>query len=332
MAIAAWQVLWCILCGQVFATKLYNGIFICRTNKLMIKYCTIAAACLFAGLANATPPNDTAMLRQHILTEMAKQPQAHFAVAFKNLATGETFFIHAHDSFHAASTMKTPVLIETYKQAAEHKFALGDSILVHTTFNIIYDGSSYLLDSASDSEKDLYFKAGTKLPITELLFRMITKSSNLATNLMIELVGAKNVMGTLQAMGVHDIQVLRGVEDSKAFAHGMNNTVTAYGLLQVFEQIANGKAVSQQACDSMVDILEHQFFRDVIPAKLPPEVKVANKSGSITGVCHDSGIVFLPDGRKYVVVLLSKDIPDYNAAADILANVSKMLYDHVVGK
>ena len=318
--------------GRCLLKSIQNGILNLRSHKLMIKYCIIASACLFSSLAKATPPNDTAMLRQHILTEMAKQPQGYFAVAFKNLATGETFFLHGQDNFHAASTMKTPVLIETYKQAAEHKFSLADSILVHTSFNSIYDGSSYVLDSATDSEKDLYFKAGTKLPIAELLFRMITKSSNLATNLIIELVGANNVMATLHAMGINEIHVLRGVEDNKAFAHGLNNSVTAYGLLQVFEQIANGKAVSQQACDGMIDILEHQFFRDVIPAKLPPGVKVANKSGSITGVCHDSGIVFLPDGRKYVLVLLSKDIPDYAAAADILANVSKMLYNHVVGK
>jgi len=296
----------------------------------MIKFLMVLLACIFAGLAYATPPKDTAMLRQNILTELAKQPQGHFAVAFKNLGTGETFFINEHANFHAASTMKTPVLIETYRQAAAHKFALSDSILVHTTFTSIYDGSSYILDSASDSEKDLYFKAGTKLPISELLFRMITKSSNLATNLIIELVGAKNVLATARAMGAKDIQVLRGVEDTKAFQHGMNNTVTAYDLALLFEQIAKGKAVGKKASDAMIDILEQQFFRDVIPAKLPATVKVANKSGSITGVCHDSGIVFLPDGRKYVVVLLSSDIPDYNAAADILANVSKMLYDHVV--
>ena len=298
----------------------------------MIKFCTAIFAALFTNMVYAISPNDTALLRKNILTEMATQPQGYYAVAFKNLNTGETFYINEHDNFHAASTMKTPVLIETYRQAAAHKFNLSDSILVHTNFISIYDGSSYNLDTVADSEKDLYTLVGTKLPISELLFRMITKSSNLSTNLIIELVGAKNVLATARAMGAKDIQVLRGVEDEKAFQHGMNNTVTAYDLALIFEQIAKGKAVNKKASNEMIDILEHQFFRDVIPAKLPADVKVANKSGSITAICHDSGIVFLPDGRKYVVVLLSRGIENENAAAEVLSTVSKIIYDYATVK
>jgi beta-lactamase class A len=77
----------------------------------------------------------------------------------------------------------------------------------------------------------------------------------------------------------------------------------------------------------MIKILLDQTFNDIIPAGLPKDVKVAHKTGSITGVHHDSGIVFLPDGRKYVLVLLSKDLTDENAAVQSMAKISSMIYD-----
>lgn len=277
-------------------------------------------------------PIDTAGLKTQILGEFAKQPEGYFAVAFKDLATGQEFLMNAHESFHAASTMKTALLIETFKQASEHKFSLSDSILVHNDFKSIVDSSTYSMDSANDGEKDLYERIGSKLPIQNLLYRMITKSSNFSTNLIVELIGAKNANNTMHALGAKDIRVLRGVEDGKAFEHGMNNTVTAYDLMVMFEHIAEGTVVNKKACAEMIRILMDQYYRDIIPAKLPPGVKTATKSGSIEKVCHDSGIVFLPDGRKYVIVLLSRGIADQNVSTNILATVSRIIYDHETNK
>ena len=79
----------------------------------------------------------------------------------------------------------------------------------------------------------------------------------------------------------------------------------------------------------MIRILLDQKFNEIIPAQLPQDVKVAHKTGSITGVQHDSGIVFLPDRRTYVLVLLSKNLTDPEAAVKSMATVSKMIYDHV---
>ncbi len=282
------------------------------------------------GTGNFSPqiPIDTVMLRDDILKEFAKQPDGNFAVAFKDLSTGQEFLMNAHESFHAASTMKTALLIETFKQASEHKFSLTDSILIHNDFKSIVDGSTYSMDSANDGEKDLYEKIGSKLPIENVLYRMITKSSNFSTNLIVELIGAKNANNTMHALGAKDIQVLRGVEDAKAFEHGMNNTTTAYDLMVMFEHIAKGTVVNKNACKEMIRILMDQYYRDIIPAKLPPGIKTATKSGSIEKVCHDSGIVFLPDGRKYVIVLLSRGIADQNVSTDLLATVSRIIYDH----
>src|SRR5690606_3201880 len=121
-----------------------------------------------------------------------------------------------------------------------------------------------------------------------------------------------------------------GVEDGQAYALGLHNTVTAYDLMVIFVHLAKEPVVSKKACDEMIDILEAQYVRDIIPAKLPPGIRTATKSGSITKICHDSGIVFLPGGKKYVVVLLSRGIEGQKVSTETLATVSRIIYDHVV--
>ncbi|MBX2922310.1 MAG: serine hydrolase [Chitinophagaceae bacterium] len=289
---------------------------------------------LFGGMISCAsgtkPANDTGKLGRQIEAVFASYPDAVFGVAFRDLSMGTTFSRNGDEVFHAASTMKTPVMIEAYKQAAQGKFSITDSMLVKNTFSSIVDGSPYSLDSTDDSEHDLYLHVGRKLPIREIVFRMITVSSNLATNNMIELVGAKNVTATMRALGTTKMQVLRGVEDDKAFEQGLNNTTTANDLMLVMESIANGTVADKKSTADMLDILLHQQFKRVIGGKLPADVKVANKTGAFKGVRHDSGIVFLPDGRKYVIVLLSRGIEDEEKSVEALAEVSRLVYEFVV--
>jgi len=255
-----------------------------------------------------------------------------FAVAFKDLKTGRHINIKDKETFHAASTMKTPVMIEVYKQAGEGKFSLNDSIELKNEFKSIVDGSSFSLDSTDDSEFELYKHIGEKRTIAALLYQMIIVSSNFATNLIIQKVGAENVTQSMRELGAKDIQVLRGVEDNKAFEKGVINTTTAHDLALIFEKIAKGEAVSAEASQAMINILLDQKFNEIIPALLPPGVKVAHKTGSITHVHHDSGIVILPDGRKYVLVLLSKDWEDEKQTIQTMANISLLIYKYVTGK
>jgi beta-lactamase class A len=254
----------------------------------------------------------------------------HFGIAFKDLQTGKTLLINEKDNFHAASTMKTPVLIEIFKQAAAGKFSLTDSIVIKNSFSSIADGSDYSLDARDDSEPELYKNIRKKKTIASLSYEMIILSSNLATNLLIDLVKPDSIMHTMKEIGANDIKVLRGVEDNKAYQKGLNNTTTAYDLLLIYEQMANEKLISAAASKEMIRILLDQRFNEIIPAQLPKEVKVAHKTGSISGVQHDSGIILLPDGRKYVLVLLSRFDPvDEKTVIAAMADVSKLIYDYM---
>ena len=262
--------------------------------------------------------------------QMLDTVPGYFAVAFKPVGAASSLLINERVMFHAASTMKTPVMIEVFRQAQEGRFSLDDSISVRNEFKSVVDGSLYELDPKDDSDGSMYKRIGGKASIRDLIHQMITVSSNLATNVLIGLVGAEKVTGTMRELGAHDIEVLRGVEDGKAFERGMNNRTNAYDLLLILEAIAEGRAVDPSSSEAMVDVLLAQQFGDVIPALLPPNVRVAHKTGNITGVEHDSGIVYLPDGRSYVLVLLSKDLKNVKEGKQALARVSKRIYDFVI--
>jgi len=268
-------------------------------------------------------------LKDSIQALFASQKPGTYAVAYKNLSSGETILINEKEVFHAASTMKTPVLIEAYKQQKKGKFSLEDSVVIKNEFRSIVDSSVFSLNIEDDSEPELYKAIGQKRTWRQLIIEMITYSSNLATNMIIEKLGANNVMKTMRSIGAKDIRILRGVEDSKAFEKGLNNTTTAFDLMIIFEKIAKGKAVNKKASQEMVDILMQQHFNTIIPARLPASVKVAHKTGNITGVFHDSGIVYLPDGRKYVLVLLSKNVESEEQATSFLAGISEMIFRHL---
>lgn len=266
----------------------------------------------------------------HQIDSILHTQKGSFAVALKDLQKGDTLLINGYENFHAASTMKTPVMIEVFNQAKQGRFSLDDSLVLHNEFKSIVDGSSFLLDSADDSEKDLYQHLGQKRTIRDLMFHMITVSSNLATNMIIELVSPEKVTATAHKMGATNIQVLRGVEDNKAFEKGLSNTTTAFDLMVLMEKIAKRDVVSKKASEEMIHILLKQQFNEIIPARLPAAVKVAHKTGSITGVEHDSGIVFLPDGRKYVLVLLSKDLENKEDGIACLAGISELIYHYMI--
>lgn len=284
-------------------------------------------ALLLGNLMNVLAQQTETNQLKKAIEEKLSTVEGDFALAFKDLQTGKTLFIHEHESFHAASTMKTPVMIEVFKQAKAGKFKLSDSIVVKNEFKSIVDGSLFSLDISDDSADDMYKKIGQKMTIYDLTYQMIIVSSNLATNVLIDLVGAKNANASMRILGANDIQVLRGVEDNKAFKLGMNNTVTAYDLMLIFEKLAQKKVVSKKASEQMIDILFDQKFNETIPGKLPKDVKVAHKTGSITGVQNDSGIVYLPDGRKYVLVVLSRKLKNEKQGIEVLAEVSRMIYD-----
>jgi beta-lactamase class A len=268
-------------------------------------------------------------LRAKLEQRIAATPGAFASVYYKSLSSGELVTIASDSSFHAASTMKVPVMIEFFRQSEHGGVATSQPVLLVNQFASIVDGSPFSVAAIDDSDSSMYLRVGERVPARELVERMIIRSSNLATNAVIALIGAAHADSTAHALGARNMRVLRGVEDGKAFQKGLNNTTTARDLGMLLEAIEKHTAASKAACDTMLAILSRQQFNDEIPAGLPPGTRVAHKTGSITAVLHDAALVY-PAGRgPYVLVVLTRNVPDERIARALIADLSRIVYEHI---
>ncbi|MDQ7065066.1 MAG: serine hydrolase [candidate division KSB1 bacterium] len=263
------------------------------------------------------------------LRQLEDSLKAEIAVSFYDFATGQYFGYRDTVMMHAASTMKVAVMIEVFRQAEAGEFSIEDSIRVKNEFRSIVDGSPYTLEVSADGEKTLYHRLGQKASIRELLEQMITRSSNLATNLLIEMVDAKNVTATMRELGADRIQVLRGVEDIKAYERGLSNRTSAHDLTMILRAIVENRAASPKSCQEMLDVLKRQQWRRKIPTGVPEGVPVANKTGSITRIDHDCAVIFPPDRKPYVLVVLTHGIEKHDKASETIAAISRYVWQAV---
>jgi beta-lactamase class A len=249
------------------------------------------------------------------------------AVDLVDLGTQRRLSIEENTVVHAASTMKVPVLYELFRQADAGELSLDDSIPIANRFTSIHDRSSYSLTPGDDSDSTLYARIGGRATYRELARLMIVRSSNLATNILIERVDARRVRETLARLNAQGMVVRRGVEDIPAYRAGLNNTTTAYGFGRVLEAIARCELLSEASCGEIVDILADQQFDDGIPAGVPAGTRVANKTGWITAIQHDGAIVFPEDREPYVLVVLTRGIEDSPAAEALIADLSRIVWE-----
>jgi beta-lactamase class A len=159
---------------------------------------------------------------------------------------------------------------------------------------------------------------------------MITRSSNFATNLLVDVVGIPVIQRSLHELGIEGIKVIRGVEDQAAFEAGLNNEVTANGLLKLLRLVSDRKAYSPEASERMLQILLDQRFKGGIPAGLPEATRVAHKTGNISTVHHDAGIVFLEGRQPYVLVILTQ-FDESSSRSTAVAELSRDIFEHVAG-
>jgi len=281
----------------------------------------------FVGLA-LLAAQATDSLREKLDARISRLPGAEAGVAYMDLHSGDTLFLNADSSFHAASTMKVPVMMEIFRSARGGRLSMGQGIMLVNQFSSIADGSRYSLDPASDSDTTLYRRIGQRIAVDTLLRLMITRSSNLATNTLIALVGAEEVTRVMRGLGALRIQVRRGVEDGKAFDRGLNNTTTARDLAVILRAIEEGKDMAPDDRRQMLEILHAQEFNDKIPAGVPRGVRVAHKTGEITAHSHDAAIVYPSGRRPFVLVVLTRGIQDAKVADKLVAEISAVVYAH----
>lgn len=243
------------------------------------------------------------------LDALAAEGRATFGIVVKDLRTGGTVKRNATTTMHAASTMKTAVLLEALRRVDEKTLSLSTGIPVVDCFSSAVDGSPFRveMDPESDGRLVPYLTQPARLDF--LMREMIVRSSNVATNLMLGLCPPKDVQAFVDALGAAGVKVRRMVEDEKAYQAGMSNETDADGMAALMEAAVGSPKLSVEARRLAFEILAAQEFNDQIPAGIPKQAGavVAHKTGSISKVQHDAAFVRLPDGRAYVLVLLATD-------------------------
>jgi beta-lactamase class A len=255
---------------------------------------------------------------------------ARISLAICDLATGYQLLVRPDEPFHPASTFKLGVMMEVFHQAALGEFSLDDLLPVKNAFCSIADQSTFSLSPEDDSETNLYRQIGGQVNLRELTRRMIVTSSNLATNLLIEKVGAERATRFMQELGADGLVIRRGPEDNKAYALGMNNSATARSLMQVLVRLAKRNVVSPAASDEMIALLQKQEFNEGIPAQLPAGVNVAHKTGWNDRLYHDAAIIYPPGRAPYVEVVMTSGLSETSEAPALVAALSTEIYHQLM--
>lgn len=287
-----------------------------------------ALAAIFAVVPAPPPgplfqPERPFPVRRLAAEKLIRESGAEIAVAYRTFDDSEEWMYEPDKVFHAASTMKIPVMIELFRQEDRKLLSLSDQIEIRNEFKSVVDGSPYSMDFGADSDDTVYKNVGKTMTLEALNFQMITVSSNFATNLLIDRLGVSNVRDTVARMGAKGLEVRRGVEDQKAFDLGIINETTARALLVLLDALARGQAVSESASARMVEVLSAQKFNAGIPQGVPPGTRVAHKTGTITRLHHDAAIIY--STRPCVLVVLTRGIESEAGSDALIAQITRSL-------
>jgi beta-lactamase class A len=277
--------------------------------------------------ATATAPSEGSLKNQ--IEKMEKESGAKsVAVALHDFETGFELHYKADRWFHAASTIKVPILLGVFAAIDRGDLLPHSRVHVRNRFLSIVEDIPFRVESGRDANSAVHNAIGKMMRVDELAYHMITTSSNLATNLVLGVIGPQSVNDALRELHLEDgIDLKRGVEDELAFDKGINNMVTANGLLKILVMLAEGKAFSPALSRRMMDILHGQEFNQGIPARLPKGARVAHKTGEISTVAHDAGVVYLPKRKPYALVILTEWEPTTSGRSRTIATVSHTIYE-----
>jgi beta-lactamase class A len=235
---------------------------------------------------------------------------------------GVPVFEHQAERTHySASTMKLPVAMAMMRKVEAGELALDQPVTVHNDFESAA-GGRFGVSADYDDSPTTWTKLGTQVPLGWLATEMITVSSNLATNLVLEQVG---VAAAHAELGSGPSAIRRGIDDIPARRAGISNEMSPAGLAAVLVAVGNQEGASG---DYLRDLLAGNQWNGEIPALLPAGTRVEHKNGWDTRIRHDGGIVRPPDADPFVlVVCTTSDLADADAQK-LIASIALEAWNH----
>ena len=241
-------------------------------------------------------------------------------LVIKDLVTGDLLQWSADERFPSASLIKIPILVEALRQAQSDPLMLEERVPIYPETRA--EGSGILKELPSVESASLL----------DLLTLMIIVSDNTATNLCIERLGMAAVNDTIATLGLKTTVLQRRMMDIAARDRGLDNFTSAADIAHILELLATGKFLTRERCAQAIGIMERQQLNDRIPRLLPPEVKVAHKTGALPGLCHDAGILQW-ESHEIIVAALTQGFPEPEAglvdqaAGILIARIGRMVYE-----
>ncbi|MEI6045854.1 MAG: serine hydrolase [Chloroflexota bacterium] len=226
-------------------------------------------------------------------------------IVVHNLDSGDKVSINGHKNFETASIYKLFVMLAVYYDVSQNNYSLETPIV--------------LTGEAADAEEDggLIIPLGQSLPVRDLLNAMITNSNNTASLMLLFKVKTSRLPTLINILGFKESDL----SDSYDYH------ATPEDLDQFLSRLANQKLLGPSYDQAMLDLLSRQNIKDRIPALLPPDTKVANKTGDLAGVYNDTGLVFLPNGQRLAITVMVHNIDDMTLAPRFISEISLAAYN-----
>lgn len=242
---------------------------------------------------------------------------------------GQVIYERESDAVHyAASTMKLPLLVAAYRRWERGELDLDRPVPVRNEFRSALDGSRFTMRQDYDQDDETWEQVGTEVTLRELVRRSVVRSGNLATNVVLDHVGAGAVADVLAAAGCGPETVLPcGIEDFTARAAGVFNVVTAADLGVLMAGVGAGTLARPETCSAIEQVLAQQEHRDKIPAGLLPSTYVANKTGWIDGASHDVALVRPDNAAPYVLAVCTTADAAEEELSRLIARISRAVWE-----
>jgi beta-lactamase class A len=226
---------------------------------------------------------------------------------------GRPRFEREADELHyAASTMKVGVMVAAFRH-----LDLDQPVLVHNAHrSAAPQAPAFANDETDDGDAAVWARVGERVPLRWLVSRMIVRSSNLATNLVLGQLTFADVNRVWRDAGALRAHTDRGIEDTAARERGVTNEVTAADLAALMGALAGGLLAGQAQTAEMLEILFAQEYLEDFAPGLPPGTRMASKNGWIGGVRHCAAVVYPEDAAPYVLTACTTGtLPDDQTCA-----------------
>lgn len=257
------------------------------------------------------------------ITKTIASSHGKWSIVLEDLDLKQTWKVNENDPIYAASIIKLPIMATVFHLAHREEVKLGD--LVTLQKEDIVGGSGVLQ----------HLSPGLEFTVYDLTMLMIIQSDNTATNMLINIIGTKQIQKTMEILGMSSSTFYNKLMTVPVKLIG-RNMITAADIALLLQKLATGKAISLYACEQMIDIMKKQqlhYLTTNFPQTDPPIVgvnpnwAVASKTGMVTRILHDVGIFYIGN-RSMAVTVLSKDV-NYHIALETMSNIGKHVYNYL---